>query len=420
MTEKLLQFIWQFQYFNTTELQTEDGEHLQIIKPGLFNHNQGPDFIEAAVKINQLTFVGNVELHVNTSDWDKHQHASDKNYSNIILHVVWNNDKKENNSIPVLVLQNRIAKVLLQRYEQLMNNVSFIACENYISSINTIVFESWKERLMIERLEQKSKKIFQLLFESNNHWEEVLWQMLAYNFGIKINAELFEEVAKTISVNILAKHKNQIHQLEALLLGQANLLNHDFEEDYPNLLKREYNFLRKKCSLKPVQIQPHFLRMRPANFPTIRLAQLAMLVHKSSHLFSVIKELSDVKQIKQLFNITCNDYWHYHYTFIEATDYKPKNLGNQMTENIIINTIIPVLFAYGLYIKEQSYKDKALAWLTELSAEKNKIIAQWQSLNITISNAFDSQSLIHLTNNYCKQKKCLQCAVGSKVLSNKF
>ncbi len=418
MTEKLLQFIWRFQYFNKNELFTEDGDTLQIIKPGIYNLNQGPDFLEASLKVSAVKLFGNIELHVKSSDWYKHQHSSDKNYSNIILHVVWEDDVKTQNEIqfPTVSLQNRVPKILLQRYEQLMNEGYVLHCKNFLPILSDVGWLAWKERLMIERLEIKSKKVFNFLEETNCHWEEVFWWMIAANFGIKVNTELFEAVAKSISINILAKHKSQIHQLEALLMGQANLLNEDFEEDYPKLLQREYLFLQKKYKLTKVNAAVYFLRMRPANFPTIRLAQLAMLIKNVSHLFSKIKEMDNVDEVRKLFNITCNDYWHYHFVFDETTNYKPKHLGQQMNDNILINTIIPVLFSYGLHQKEQVYKDKALRWLAVVKPESNSITKTWKDVTVENKNAFDSQALIHLTNNYCQNQLCLECAVGNKIL----
>jgi len=421
MTEKLLQFIWKFQYFNRNDLFTESGHKISIIKQGLFNQHQGPDFLEAAVKINHIHLVGNIELHVLSSDWKKHQHACDDNYSNIILHVVWKNDAeikdRYHQIIPTLVLQNLVPKVLLNKYELLMKNGLTIACQSFLPTLSDIGWMSWKERLIAERLEKKSLKVLLLLKQSKQHWEEVFWWMLASNFGMKVNTEIFEQIAQTISINILAKHKNRIHQVEALLFGQANLLKDDFEEDYPILLKKEYQFLQKKYRLASLKNQPHFLRMRPANFPTIRLAQLAVLIQQSSHLFSKIKNCKEVKSIHQLFDITCNDYWHYHYVFDEITSFKPKQLGKQMIDNIIINTIAPVLFAYGSYTKEQIYKDKAIQWLQETVTEKNSIINAWKQMKIISHNAMESQALIELKNHYCNQKKCLQCAVGNKILN---
>ena len=420
MTEKLLQFIWRFQYFNLSELCTEATEVLEIIKPGIFNTNQGPDFSDACIKIDSLTLFGNIELHVKSSDWDKHQHSADKNYSNIILHVVWADDKQLSKEIqlPTLVLQHRVPKILLQRYEHLMQDNHTVHCKKLFPSFNSIEWIAWKERLMIERLEMKSKKVMQLLKESNGSWEETFWWLIASNFGIKVNAEVFEAIAKTISIKILAKHKNQIQQLEAILLGQANLLEGEFRESYPILLLREYRLLQKKYNLAKVNAVVHFLRMRPANFPTIRLAQLAMLIHQSAHLFSQIKDFEKVGDAKKLFEITCNDYWHYHFILDEETKFQPKHLGHQMVNTIFINAIIPVLFAYGLHHQEQDYKDKSMQWLSEIKHENNNITKSWIQLGVEMQNALDSQALIHLYHQYCKNKNCLQCAIGNKILQS--
>ncbi|HEX4374386.1 MAG TPA: DUF2851 family protein, partial [Puia sp.] len=417
MTEKLLQFIWQFQYFNLNELKLQSGEDLRIIFPGQFNSNQGPDFSEARIYIDKTLWAGNIELHINSSDWNKHSHDTDKNYDNVILHVVWEDDKSNaTKNIPVLVLNNRVSKLLLNKYEELMNNKFFIPCEKNIQSVTEIIWISWKERLLVERLQKKNKVIENYLSQNTYHWEETLWWLIAKNFGIKINAEAFEAIAKTVSTNILAKHKNNIHQLEALLLGQAGLLENEFAEDYPIMLRKEYYFLKKKYKLSPINQPVHFLRMRPGNFPTVRLAQLAMLIHQSLHLFSKIIEIKNVDEIKKLLSVTANDYWHYHYRFDETSAFKKKNLGLQMVNNIIINTIIPIVFAYGNFKNEPAYKTKALQWLEQLSPEKNSIIAGWENINIENKNAFDSQSLLELKNNYCDKKRCLECAVGNALL----
>jgi hypothetical protein len=420
MTERLLQFIWQFQYFNKNELSIEQGENLSIIYQGQYNTNQGPDFLNAKVVIANTTLAGNIELHLKSSDWFKHNHTSDENYSNIILHVVWEHDMEihdiNGSVLPALSLKTLIPKILLQRYEQLMVSQKFVPCEEFLPVLNQISWLAWKERLAVERLQRKSVLITMHLNEANNHWEEVFWWLLARNFGIKVNADVFEDIAKTISINILAKHKNQIHQLEALLLGQAGLLEENFNEDYPKLLQREYRFLQKKYQLKPVPLKPFFLRMRPANFPTIRLAQLAMLIHTSAHLFPKVKETNDLNEVKKLLNVTANDYWHYHYLPDEPADYQPKQLGKQMAENIIINTIVPVLFAHGLYNNDEQMRDKCLQWLTQISPEKNAITLKWMLFNVTNANAMESQSLIELKNNYCNEKLCLDCSVGNALL----
>ena len=364
LSERLLQFIWQFQYFNQNELTTAGDENLQIIYNGSYNKNQGPDFSEAKIKIDTTVLIGNIELHINASDWYKHHHEKDENYAGIILHVVWNNDEvvydKLLKALPTLELKPRVSKLLIEKYSSLMESQLFIPCEKNLPLASSIIWLSWKERLIVERLQRRSKVILQLLLQSNNSWEELFWWLLAKNFGANVNSTFFEELARSIKVNILSKHKNQIHQLEALLFGQGGLLQNNFEEEYPKMLQREYKFLAKKYKLVQLNSKPAFLRMRPANFPTIRLAQLAMLINNASHLFSKIKELQNVNEVRKLFDVTANDYWHYHYRFDEKSLNRPKTLGLQMIDNIFINTVCPVLFCYGMHTNEQKWKDKAI------------------------------------------------------------
>jgi hypothetical protein len=416
MTERLLQFIWQLQYFNKSELTTTTGEAVQIIFPGQYNVNQGPDFSDAKIKIGDTTWAGNVEVHFQTSDWKRHHHHLDDNYKNVILHVVWENNLAGDSSIPIIQLKERVSKILLQRYEELMNAAGFIACDKTIHTVPDIVWTAWKERLLAERLMRKAKIVEHYLQQSNYHWEEAFWWLLARNFGIRVNAEAFEQIARSIPLTTLAKHKNQVHQLEALLLGQAGLLNRPFKEDYPKMLRKEYHFYQKKYRLMPVNVNIFFLRMRPGNFPTIRLAQLAMLVLESSHLFSKIKEAVSVTDVKKWFDVTANDYWHYHYRFDELSKFKKKKLGMAMIENIIINTIVPMLFAYGSYHNEEKYKRKSLQWLEESSGEENSVTKAFNQLRIEDKNAFDSQALIELKNEYCLNKRCLECAIGASIL----
>ena len=322
INERLLQFIWQFQYFNKNELATNDGESVQVITPGQFNSNQGPDFSNAKILIGNTTWAGTVELHIKTSDWNKHKHQEDKNYNNVILHVVWEDDgirnpiaigsvpasehNKDSLFVPIIELKSRVAKILLQRYEELMYSTAFIPCEKSIAVVPGITWKSWKERLLAERLLRKSGIVDTYLQQNNYHWEETFWWLLARNFGMKVNADAFEAIARTIPLNILAKHKNQIHHLEALLLGQAGLLEEIFEEDYPVLLQKECKFLQSKYNLQPIKLPVYSLRMRPGNFPAIRLAELAMLVRDSAHLFSKVKEAASAKEIRKFFEVSSN------------------------------------------------------------------------------------------------------------------
>ena len=416
MNERLLQYIWQLQCYNRSSLVTEEDEPLQIIYPGVFNTNQGPDFLNAKIKIGTTTWAGSIELHINSSDWKNHKHDDDKNYNNVVLHVVWQHDIDLQLAFPTLVLQDKVSKLLLNKYDELMKASGFIPCEKNIRNISEITWTSWKESLLVERLITKTKQVFAYLKKNNNHWEESFWWMITKNFGLKVNSETFLAIAQSIPVKVLAKHKNKIHQLEALLFGQAGLLDAVFEEEYPKLLQKEYRFLKKKYALKTIPASLIFLRMRPSNFPTVRLAQLAMLIHETEHLFSKIKETASLKLIRDLLNITANDYWHYHYVFGETVAFKKKKLGEQMTDNILINTIIPMVFAYGKHQDEEVYKQKALNWLEEIKAEKNTVIKGFETLGITNKNAFDSQALLQLKNEYCDKKRCLECAVGNKLI----
>lgn len=420
MTERLLQYIWQMQFFNKNALCTSAGESLTIQYPGWFNTNQGPDFLQAKIKIGSTSWVGNIELHIHTSDWKNHHHEEDANYSNVMLHVVWEhdlkNDDESSRNIPLLILQDRVSKFLLTRYEELMYNHTIIACEKNAHTVPAFIWDAWKTRLAAERLERKSKIIQGYLQQTNNHWEEVFWWKLAKNFGATVNADAFEAMAKSIQVNILAKHKNQIHQIEALLLGQAGLLNADFTETYPVMLKKEFRFLREKYKLKTTHEPVHFLRMRPGNFPTIRLAQLAMLIHHSSHLFAQIKDITALNEVMELFTVTANDYWHYHYRLDEPSTFRPKIMGESTIQNIIINTAVPAVFAYGVVNNEQRYKVKALQWLESLAPEENRVTRQWEQLGVLNTSALDSQALTELTKEYCLHKRCLQCATGAAIL----
>jgi hypothetical protein len=456
MTERLLQFIWQFQYFNKTNFSTLEGEPLEIIYTGQFNRNQGPDFLNARIRIGQTILAGNIELHLSEADWNRHAHSTDPNYRNIILHVLWEPPPKPQLSLPTVSLKDRVSKVLLQRYRELMHSKEFVACMNSLNCATALTWLKWKERLLAERLTRKSALVQQFLRQSNQHWEEVFWWMLARNFGITVNTDAFEAVARSLPLNILARHRNHVHQLEALLLGQAGLLdfkdgppeNDRPEDDQPGdgpptddpagnkhlrrnvhhrdqcirdhhseLLADEYKFFRVKYQLKPVRQQVHFLRMRPGNFPTVRLAQLAALLHTSASLFSQVKECTTVKELYALLQVTPGGYWDNHYVLNGPTAFKKKTLGVQMIENIIINTIVPVLFAYGHLRNEQQYKDKSLEWLGQLAPEKNNITAQWAALGIENRNAWDSQALIELKKEYCDAKRCLECSIGNSLLA---
>lgn len=415
MTEKLLQFIWQFQYFNNSQLQTTGGEDIVLIQPGQLNKNQGPDFINARIKIGKTILAGSVELHIKTSDWYKHQHDGDENYKNVVLHVVYQNDTADF-KLPVLELITRVPKIILDRYDSLMNNSAYIACERSLDQVKDIVWIGWKERLLAERLTRKSHNLYGLLQQNNYNWEEAFWWLLARTFGGKVNAEAFQTLASTLPLPVLARHKSSIHQVEALLLGQAGILHDKFEDSYAIMLYKEYKFLSKKYKLHPIQLPIHLLRMRPGNFPTIRLAQLAMLLHQSNHLLMNILDADSVEEVKVMLDVTANDYWHYRYRFDEPSPFQPKRVGDDMVNNILVNAAIPFMFCYGSYHKKDSYKIKALAWLEHTRAERNSITKEFARLHIGNFSAFDSQALLELKSQYCDVKRCLECSIGYSLL----
>jgi len=416
MTEKLLQYIWQFQYFNLTGLQTVAGEQLEILRPGKWNRNQGPDFTDAQIRVDGTVLAGSVELHLRSSQWEEHGHSMDANYNNVILHVVQEHDQPDTSTIPVLELHSRIPGILLERYEQLMQAPSFIACGSSIGRVPGLTWTSWKERLLAERLTRRSEMVFKLLGETGGNWEEIYWWLLARNFGATVNTEAFEALGRSLPFPLLARHRQQIQQLEALLFGQAGLLNKKFRDHYPRMLQKEYHFLAKKYRLQPIQLPVHFLRMRPGNFPTIRLAQLAALLQNPEQCFSRILEAGNIRETIKLFSVTANDYWHYHYIPDEVSAYKKKILGKEMTDNIMINTIVSSVFAYGMYHKNAAIQARALSWLEILDKESNAITRSFEKLGIKTASAFDSQALIELKTHYCDERLCLNCAVGNAIL----
>lgn len=418
MNEKLFQYIWQFQYFNTSELKTTTGEAVQIINAGRPNIDQGPDFENACIRIGNTTWAGSVEHHLKTSDWLRHSHQSDKNYKKVIMHVVYEHDR-EVNEIPVIELKDRISRGLLSRYNELMKTQTFIPCERLINEVPEIILNVWKGRLVAERLIRKALLIQQYQQDNKDHWEESFWWMLARNFGLPVNGDAFEAVAKSIPVNLLAKHKNQVQQLEALMFGQAGLLNSEFDEAYPKMLRKEYAFLKKKYNLVPSPVSVKFLRMRPGSFPTLRLAQLAAVVNQSNHLFSRILEEPSLKTVKTWFQKDANDFWHYHYSFDQKSSYKVKSIGAAMIDNIIINTITPILFSYGSFYNKNELRERALGWLEEIAAEKNAITKGFQNLGLSNKTALDSQAFLELKKQYCNEHRCLQCSVGNALLKQK-
>ncbi|MDP4213503.1 MAG: DUF2851 family protein [Bacteroidota bacterium] len=419
MTEKLLQFIWKHRHFNQQGLTLSSGESLSIGYPGDENHNQGPDFIHARIRINDTYWAGSIELHLLSSGWDKHGHDQDENYRNVILHVVWKHDQTDMaRNIPQLELCQRVSGIMLDTYSGWMHQYTFVPCEKSLQKPAPDVWKSWQAVLLTKRLDRKMVPIAQSLQRNHYHWEVQLWWMIAGNFGLKVNAPAFETIARSIPFTLLAKHRAQPIQLEALLFGQANLLERNFSEAYPLTLKKEFHFLKTKYGLRKVFDQVHFLRMRPDNFPTIRLSQLASLYTESTNLFAWILQCDSLSELRKKFALSTSDYWFNHYVFDKESPHRVKVMGRGTAETIIVNGVIPLLYSYGKTHPDKSITQKAIYWMQEMPAEQNRIIYQWKGLGIEVKSAAGSQALLELKTEFCQQKKCLECDIGKHLLKS--
>ncbi len=424
MTEKFLHYLWSMKLLKNHLLQTETGVKIQIINTGESNSNAGPDFLNAKIKIGETTWAGNVEIHLKSSDWTAHHHQSDKAYDNIILHVVYENDqpvsREDGSTIPCLVVKDQFDAAIYANYQLLMGSNTWIPCERHLHKVPPVFLKQWLHRLQVERIEQKVQPIIASLYEHHHNWEETFYQFLAMAFGARINAEPFLQLARALPVKVLAKHKNSLFQLEALLFGTAGFLEEKYADAYPADLKREFSFLKKKYGLQPVKKHTwKFLRLRPANFPTIRIAQFAQLIFKSSHLFSKITECKEMKQLSAFFEVTASGYWDDHYRFDQRSISKPKTFGATAINLLLINTIVPFLFLFGKHRDEYAYCEHALDLLEQMPPEANHIQKNWNRMGMEAVNAFESQALLQLYNNYCKNFRCLECGIGHQVLLQK-
>jgi hypothetical protein len=415
MNEKLLHYIWQYQLFNKDELYTTDHTLIKISSPGTLNSNQGPDFLNGKIEMGDTIWFGNIELHVVSSDWELHKHSEDVNYNNVILHVVWEHDKELHLEFPTIELKSRVPGLLMKKYQAIMNQQTFIPCEEIINMVKPITISKWKERMLIERLQEKAENTIKLLEKAKGNWDELCWWMLAKNFGGNVNAASFESIASSIPLSIIHKNADSLFTIEALLFGQSGLLNRKFGDEHPVDLFKEYLHLKRKYTLKQPLIQLHFLRMRPANFPTIRLAQLASCIFTERKWLTKIIEEENLDNLKMTFNYDISEYWKTHYRFDTASLYKSKKPGNQTVNNFIINTAVVICFAYGYYHCIEKLKSKAIQWLQELPHEDNSIINGFELLGIDNENAADSQALFHLRSKFCNSKRCLECGIGNEI-----
>lgn len=423
MKENLLHFIWKLKLFAAPNLVGVLGEKISVLSSGNQNFNSGPDFENAKILIDNQLWYGNVEIHVKSSHWYTHNHEVDTRYNSIILHVVWEHDvavfRSDNREIVTLELKNSISSNLLKSYAVLFNkNFNWINCENQIKYSNQFVLSHWLERLYIERLEFKALAIAEILKKTENNWEAVLFVMLAKNFGLKVNGEAFYNFAVSINFEIVRKVSHNLEQLEALFFGQAGLLNDEIESSYYKKLQNEYKFLQSKYKLSPISShQVQFFRLRPQNFPTIRLSQLAVLYHNMLNLFAQLMEFQKISQFYNLLSVSTTDFWKTHYTFNKKTAFSAKKLTKPFIDLLLINTIIPLKFMYAKYVGENQMNN-LLDLLYELKPEKNAIISNFNALEIKSENAFKTQALLQLKNEYCNKKRCLECEIGKNILTN--
>jgi len=418
MTEDFLQYIWRYKLFINN--YTIENDTINIVDVGQLNHDSGPDFFNAKIRIGDTLWVGNIEIHKKSSDWYLHHHESDSCYNNVILHVVEEINKDvfdaKGRKIPQIKLNYN--KDLLTNYSSILNSKHKIKCEHQISKINSFELFSWLETLLIERLQRKSDEIKQLLNDRISDWEEVFYILLLRQLGLKVNAEPFEMLARSLSLKNILKQNDKLISIEAMLFGQAGFLSENIDDEYFTRLKNEFKFLKNKYSLSPINIGNwKFMRVRPVSFPTVRIAQTASLLHKHSNIFSKIIEEDFVDGIYEYFNIKPSKYWETHYKFGVLSKEKSKNIGKHTIDLIIINVIAPMIFMYGKERDITLLKDKALFYLQELNAENNSIINYWRSIGVKISTAQESQAFLELYNNYCEKDNCLNCRIGNKLIT---
>ncbi len=425
MEESLLHFIWRFQHFKSRALATIDGHKISVLDPGVRNIHAGPDFAQARIRISDIVWNGHVEIHIKTSDWNRHGHQRDEAYDNVILQVVWVNDenvmRKDGTMIPTLEVRSIVDDRIIKNYHDLLRPEDEVLCGRFLQSVKRITIYNMLDRALTERLKKKSDRIFREIALAGNDWEEIAWRMLCRNFGFKTNAEPFYELGRSLPVKILKKEAQNPLTIEALLFGQAGFLNDDQDDEYFLLLKKEYDFKKKKYRLEK-RIEKHqwkFLRLRPPNFPTIRLAQLTALVAAHPNLFSFFIHWDQPKELLDGLATKQSGYWQKHYNFGLEARRPPGTLGKASRENILINTVAPLLFAYGMHKDDEDLKDKAVRLLTAVKAEQNHITRKWTAAGWQIRSAFDSQAVIELFTEYCGRKRCLQCTIGAEIIAKK-
>lgn len=420
MKEQFLHYIWQFKKFRLHDLQTVQGEKLQVINAGQYLQLAGPDFFNAQLVIGSQKWAGNVEIHLKSSDWYHHHHEGDDAYDSVILHVVWEHDaevfRQNNIEIPVLELKDLVDISLFENYNKLAAVKSWIFCEKELSSVDAFILDNWKERLLFERLERKAAPIASLAEKTANDWEAVLFAFLARSFGLNTNGDIFYTIAQSLPFAIIRRESFEFENIEAILFGRAGLLGESVEDTYPKELEKRYQYICTKYRLEHVHInEVQFFKHRPDNFPTIRLSQFAQLYHMHQNLFSKIISTDSLTEIHQIFKLETSAYWKNHYQFDKESPQKRKPLSASFIDLIIINTIIPFRFAYDRSRGKES-SEELMQLLRQIGPEKNTIIDKFKSFNVDVGSAYDSQSLLQLKNEYCAHKRCMQCGLGLELL----
>jgi Protein of unknown function (DUF2851) len=423
MSESFLHYIWLHQYFDKSDLHTTAGEPLVVFKQGTLNTHAGPDFLASQLVIGDLQWAGNVEIHVKSSAWHQHRHQEDEAYENVILHVVWEDDqpvqRMDGSFIPTLILKGRVQEKLMAGFRSLMNSAHSIPCASQLTTVPVLVIHSMMDRALIHRLEKKSEEVLHLLKLNVGDWEETAYQLLLRNFGFKVNADPFFQLAKRLPVKILRKHQNNILAVEALLFGQAGFLTSRTRDPFVQELFKEHFFLSRKYQLQEEILSPalwKFLRLRPANFPTIRLAQVAAVICSQPSIFSSLIELRSLKNLAQFLNQKLSTYWLSHYRFGVKAKKAVSGLGQSSMENIVINTVVPLLVAYSRYHDDITFLDQATHWLEQLKPENNRITRLWKEVGVNPQHSFDSQAEIELYNHFCLKRNCLRCNIGANLL----
>lgn len=421
MQEDFLHYVWKHKKIDVLNLKTTQQQPIRIVSVGRHNHNSGPDFFNAQLTIGEQLWAGNVEIHIKSSDWYAHHHEQDVAYDNVILHVVYEHDsdifRKDNSEIPTLELKQVINQGVFENYKRLFSaQHQWINCESDFAAVDDFIISNWLQRLYFERLEVKANRVEALLAASKNDWESVLFKLLAKSFGLKVNGEAFLSMASSMDFSVIRKTRDQQLHLEALFFGQAGLLAQASDVPYQVALQKEYEFLKQKFQLDNSHVMPfQFFRLRPPNFPTIRLSQLAMLYHKEQHLLSKIIAAKTMADFYELFDVTTSEFWKSHYTFSKASKASAKKLTKSFVDLLVINTILPIKFSYAKH-KGQTVVQEISEVISEIEAEKNSISKGFNSLKKVANSAMESQALIQLKTNYCDTNQCLQCAVGNALL----